>query len=79
MCEKNEVCLKCGGFAGFETSPEGSCCGICGEWVCGDCVDYGVSLKEYILPNGEKIKEDVICKECAKKLNLHNLQPIREI
>lgn len=79
MCEPNEACLKCGDFAGFEKSPEGSCCGICGEWVCDSCIDYSVSLKEYVLPNGKIIIEDVICKECSKELNLHNLTPVKEL
>ncbi len=55
-----EECVKCGAFAGFETSPEGSNCAICGDWICNECEDH-------------KVSGDIgcICKECSTKHNLH--------
>lgn len=75
----NEECTKCGGFAGFDKSPEGECCGICGEWVCKDCIDNDVCLKEFVLPDGTTVAEDSICKECSERLGLHKLVPVREL
>lgn len=79
MDKPNEICSSCGAFAGFEKSPEGECCGVCREWVCGQCVDNKVSMKEFILPTGERIAEEIICKKCSTKLNLNNLIPVREL
>lgn len=70
-------CLQCGGIANFDKSPEGDMCGLCKDWVCQDCVDHSVCLKEYELPDGRTIAEDVICKRCSQELNLHNLSPVR--
>ena len=38
--EPNNTCSRCGGFAGFEQSPEGSNCTQCGDWVCDECVSW---------------------------------------
>lgn len=50
----NETCSICGNFAGFETSPEGECCRVCGEWVCEACVDW------------KRTDMDPICKPCSE-------------
>lgn len=63
----NETCDICGGFAGFETSPEGSVCEAsgCGIWVCDNCVDYKY-MKKMAGLTGEEYA-DAICVECAKE------------
>lgn len=79
MYKLNEACQKCGSFAGFEKSPEGNNCGLCGEWVCDNCVDYKVSMREYLLPDGQAIAESIICKDCSNKFKLRNLTPIKNL
>jgi hypothetical protein len=74
-----DKCSKCGCHAGLQTSPEGECCGICGSWICTNCSDASVSLRVFILPNGERIAEDVICKDCSHSLGLHNLKPVEDL
>lgn len=57
--EHEETCVLCGGFAGFETSPEGESCYLCGNWVCSECVDWEMMRKlEITVP---------VCVECTKE------------
>uniref|UniRef100_A0A6M3KDC0 Uncharacterized protein n=1 Tax=viral metagenome TaxID=1070528 RepID=A0A6M3KDC0_9ZZZZ len=52
----NERCNVCGGFAGFETSPEGEKCDVCERWICADCVNWSMTSESQTL-----------CVECSPK------------
>lgn len=58
------VCDHCGEFAGFSDTPSGDSCTICGDWVCGKCVDY-VKMRELHEETGKECC-DPLCKECSE-------------
>ena len=64
-----KYCEHCGAEPSFECNKEsdpreGEACGICGDWVCVNCVDWGDS----------GYAEDIICKNCSREnKNGHNV------
>ena len=58
------VCNHCGVFAGFNESPEGQNCSVCGDWICDDCTDYK-KMSELAEETGHECC-DPLCKQCAK-------------
>ena len=57
-----QKCSSCNAPTTYEREdetkpPEGEICGVCGMWVCPDCVDWKASKE------GEL---DIVCKSCAK-------------
>lgn len=64
MHEENP-CDICGGFAGFETSPEGEACATCSNWVCEEHVDWAYMRKLHIETGKEYAYP--ICTQCAKE------------
>ena len=54
-------CEHCNAVTTFERqsiteAPEGEVCGVCGDWVCVNCVDWSKS----------GINEDIICLRCTE-------------
>ena len=61
----NNNCSLCQTKTSFERHnesepPEGEICGVCGKWVCPNCVDWKSCQTE-------PLNEDIICVECIKQ------------
>ena len=64
MATEKQNCERCNKIATFNRQStnepeEGEICGVCGNWVCSDCVDWK-------LCHTDKIDVDIICKDCSQ-------------
>ena len=65
MTSEDNKCDRCGGFAGFETSPEGDPCLACHRWLCTECIDWAAMRELY--GSNRIAEDDCICLDCAAK------------